>query len=380
MRSSTILVVAMGLALVLREARAAPSDAGRRALLEALSSDDRARIERAVAEIGDARDAEPDVAFAAARACEDKLEDPGRALALYDRITGEHPSARVAAAAARRAAALRELVGPHGESTAMARELAQLIARADAEPAEAVIRRGERLAETAWPGAPRAALWLADWLRRSGRPGDAAVRYGAVVVRWPERPEAREALRGAAGCALDEHDWSRAEALAARLPAVEPADRGIRDELLAAAARGRRRERWYVGAWLALAGALAALIGSLVEAALRSPKGTRRAALRPPIEVAYLAPVAAVLIGVAFTAHRLIAPAVAAISAGGVALSWVSGAALEQLRVGGRARRLRAVGHIAACVVGVAALAYIALTRDNLIDALIETVRFGPDV
>jgi hypothetical protein len=149
--------------------------------------------------------------------------------------------------------------------------------------------------------------------------------------------------------------------------------------VLAAAASGRRRARWYVGAWLALAGTLAALIGSLVEAALRSPPGRRRAVLRPPIEVAYLAPVAAVLIGVAFTAHRLIAPAVAAISAGGVALSWLSGAALEQLRVDGRARRLRTVGHIAACVVAVAALAYIALTRDGLIDALIETVRFGPD-
>jgi len=242
-----------------------------------------------------------------------------------------------------------------------------------------VIRQGERLAEAAWPGAPRAALWLADWLRRSGRPGEAAARYGAVVARWPGRPEAREALRGAAGCALDEHDWARAEALAARLPAVEAAERGIRDEVLAAAASGRRRARWYVGAWLALAGTLAALIGSLVEAALRSPPGRRRAVLRPPIEVAYLAPIAAVLIGVAFTAHRLIAPAVAAISAGGVALSWLSGAALEQLRVDGRARRLRTVGHIAACVIAVAALAYIALTRDGLVDALIETVRFGPD-
>jgi len=379
MRSSIIIAVALAIALPV--GHAAPRDAAPRdAVLEALSSGDRGRIEQAVAVIGDARDADPDVLFAAARACEDKLEDPGGALALYDRITGEHPSARVATAAARRAAVLRELVGPHGETAAMARELAQLIARADAEPAEAVVRSGDRLAEAAWPGAPRAALWLADWLRRSGRPGDAAARYEAVVARWPERPEAREALRGGAGCALDEHDWSRAEVLAARLPAVEPADRGIRDELLAAAARGRRRDRWYVAAWLGLAGALVALLGSLIEAVLRSPPGTRRAGLRPPIEVAYLGPVAAVLIGVAVTAHRLIAPAVAMISIGGVALSWVSGAALEQLRSTGRGRRLRSVGHIVACLAGVAALAYIALTRDNLVDALVETVRFGPDV
>jgi hypothetical protein len=351
----------------------------RAAVLDALSSEDRGRIERAVAAVATPGDADPDVLFAAARACEDKLGDPGRAVALYDRIAGEHPSARVAASAARRAAALRALIGPHGETAALAGELAQLIAHADAEPAGDVIRRGDQLAGAAWPGAPRAALWLADWMRRSGRLADAGARYAAIVSRWPAASEARDALRGGAGCALDGHDWSLAEALAARLPTAEPADRIVRDDLLAAAARGRRRARWHLAAQLAIAGALAALLGSLAEAILRSPPGTRRRALRPPIEVAYLAPVAAVLIGVAFTAHRLIAPAVALISAGGAALTWLSGSVLEQLRATGRPHRLRAVGHMLACLIGVAALAYIALTRDNLLDALIETVRFGPE-
>ena len=351
----------------------------RAAVLDALSSEDRGRIERAVAAVAAPGDADPDVLFAAARACEDKLGDPGRAVALYDRIAGEHPSARVAAAAARRATALRALIGPHGETAALAGELAQLIAHADAGPAGDVIRRGDQLAGAAWPGAPRAALWLADWMRRSGRLADAGARYAAIAARWPAAPEARDALRGGAGCALDAHDWPLAEALAARLPAAEPADRIVRDELLAAAARGRRRARWYLAAQLAIAGAIAALLGSLAEAILRSPPGTRRRALRPPIEVAYLAPVAAVLIGVAFTAHRLIAPAVALISAGGVALTWLSGSALEQLRATGRPHRLRAAGHMLACLAGVAALAYIALTRDNLLDALLETVRFGPE-
>ncbi|HMG22333.1 MAG TPA: hypothetical protein VK607_13470 [Kofleriaceae bacterium] len=360
--------------------RPAEAAAARTALLDALSSDDRGRIERAVAAIAEPRGgADPDVMFAAARACEDTLGDPGRALALYDRIAAEHPSARVATAAVRRAAALRELVGPRGETAALARELAQLIAHADAEPADAVIRRGDQLAAAAWPGAPRAALWLGDWLRRAGRLGDAEARYATVEARWPRSPEARDALRGRAGCALDAHDWSRAEALAARLPAVEPADRIVRDDLLADAARGRRRAGWYLAAWLALAAAFAALAGSLTEAVLRTPRGARRGALRPPIEVGFLAPVAAVLVGVAFTAHRLIAPAVAEISAGGVALAWLSGAALERLRAAGRPRRLRATGHIVACLAGVAALGYIAVTRDGLLEALIETVRFGPE-
>jgi len=362
-----------------REAPGSTGPEARAALLEALSSEDRGRIERAVAVVAAPGDADPDVLFAAARACEDRLDDPARAVALYDRITGEHPSARVAAAATRRAAALRALTGPHGETAVLARDLAQLIARADAAPADEVIRRGDALAAAAWPGAPRAGLWLADWLRRSGRLAEARARYAAIVSRWPAAPEAREARRGEAGCAIDARDWPRAEALAGQLPAAEPADRIVRDDLLAAAARGRRLARWYLAARLAIAGALAALLASLAEAILRSPPGTRRAALRPPIEVAYLAPVAAVLVGVAFTAHRLIAPAVAMISAGGVALTWLSGSALEQLRATGRPRRLRAAGHVLACLAGVAALAYIALVRDNLLDALIETVRFGPE-
>ncbi|TMQ15153.1 MAG: hypothetical protein E6J91_13860 [Deltaproteobacteria bacterium] len=384
-----VILLAIGLAGIPSYAQAgsnpsppvAPTS-GRAALLDALSSDDRGRIERAVAAVMGAprSDGDPDVLFAAARACEDKLDDPGRAVALYDRITADHPSARVAASAARRAAALRELIGPHGETAALAQELAQLIARADAEPAEAVIRRGDRLAAAAWPGAPRAALWLADWLRRAGQLAEADARYAAITARWPTLPQARDALRGAVGSALDAHDWSRAEALAARLSIAEPADRIVRDDLLAAAARGRRRGRWYAAAWLAIAAAFAGLLASLAEAILRSPPGTRRSALRPPIEVAFLAPVAIVLTGIAFTAHRLIAPAVATICAGGVALTWLSGATLERLRARGRPRRLRAVAHVIACLAGVVALAYVALTRDNLIDALVETVRFGPDV
>jgi hypothetical protein len=251
------------------------------AWLDALVTGDLAAIERAITAIAalPPGDADPDVVFAAARACEDKLFDPGRAVALYDRVVADHPTARAAAAAVRRAATLREQIGPggpDGPGAALAAELAQLVARADAQPAEAVIERAERLAAAAWPGAPTAALWLADWLRRTGRFDAAQTRYAAVIARWPETDHAHAALRGAAGCALDARRWSLAEDLAGRLPAATPADRALRDDLLAAAARGRLRARWYVVARLALLGVLAALLGSLVEAALRGPPGTRR--------------------------------------------------------------------------------------------------------
>src|SRR4029079_1326577 len=139
------------------------------------------------------------------------------------------------------------------------------------------------------------------------------------------------------------------------------------------------RSRWYMAAWVAIAGAFAALIASLADAVRRRPPGARRAALRPPVEVVFLAPVAAVLVGGAFTAHPLIAPAVAAIAAGGLALSWLSGAALEALRAGGRGHTARSVAQVAVCLIGVAGVVYVALTRQDLLDTVIETVRFGPE-
>jgi hypothetical protein len=349
--------------------------------LEALGSDDAAQVERAVAAIAamPPQEADPDALFAAARACEDKLLDPGRAVALYERVVAEHPAARMATMAARRLAALRDLVGPHGESAAEAAELARLIATTDALPVDTVIARGQGLADRAWPGAPAAALWLAEWLRRTRRLALAQEQYAAVVARWPGRPEAEAALRGGAGCALEARNWALAEALASRLPATDAAVRGVRDDLLAAAARGQRRSRWYIAAWVAIAAAFAALLGSLAEAIARAPHGGRGALLRPPIEVMYFGPVALVLVGVAFTAHGLIAPAVAVISGGGLALSWLSGATLEALRAAERPRRFRGIAHVVICLVGVASLAYIALTRDDLIDTVIETVRFGPE-
>jgi hypothetical protein len=365
--------------------RAASSVAGPAAasgdLVSRLGSGDLGEVERAVAAIAElsAGRADPDVVFAAARACEDKLLDPGRALAIYQRIVADHPDARVAIAAARRAAVLRALVGPHGEAAALARELAQLIARADAEPADRVIQTGDALAAAGWPGAPQAALWLADWLRRTGRLGDAQARYAALVARWPALPQGQAALRGGAGTALDARDWALAERLAHQLADADPALRAARDELLAAAALGRRRDRHLLWAWLAIAAAFAAALGSLAESIARGPPGRRWSALRPPIEVAFLGPVAAVLIGVAFTAHRLIAPAVATIAAGGLALAWLSGAALERLRATGRSAPLRSAGHVLACLTGIAGLVYVALTHGGLLDMLIETVRFGPE-
>ena len=348
-------------------------------LVERLGDGDRAVVERTVAAIEGAPAGAPDLDYAlfrAGQACEDTLADPARALALYERLVRELPSAGLAIAAGRRIEQLRGRIGAGGEHAREAAELAALIAGADRIPPEEIDRRSRALANTAWPGAPEAALWHAEWLRRSRRFAEADSWYAGIAARWAGTPHAITALRGRAGAALDAHDWARAAELARELPVAEPADRVLRDELLDGAAIGRRRARWYVIAWLAAAGALAGLLASFAEALHRTPAPRR---VRPPIELLFLAPIAAVLVGVALTTHEMIAPAVTILSIGGLVLAGLSGATLDLLRARGRPLRRRAVLHVALSIAAVVALLYIVLMRDGLLDLVIETVRFGPE-
>jgi len=343
-------------------------------LLAGLETDDPVALANAITAIERAPTTPglADVLFAAGRACEDRLHDPARALAIYERIVRELPDAGITIAAGRR---ITQLAGVR-EHAQEAGELAQLVANADRLPRDEVVKRADALIAAPWPGAADAALWLADWLCRTSRFADAQPRYAQLLARWPGTQQSYLAQRNAAGCAIEAKDWARAEQLAAQLPALDEVDRAVRDDLLEAAARGRRREHLYTASWIGLLLAIGVLLASLADATLRG--GRRRPALRPPIEVMFLAPVAAVVVAASFTAHRAIAPAVLRISVVGLALAWLSGAALDLLRVRGRAMRARSLVHVAACAIGVLAIGYIAMTRDGLLDMLAETVKFGP--
>jgi tetratricopeptide (TPR) repeat protein len=343
-------------------------------LLAGLETEDRTALSEAITAIEHAptTPALADVLFAAGRACEDRLHDPARALTLYERIVREVPDAGISIAAGRRITQLQG-VRDHGPEAA---DLADLVANADRLPRDDVERRAAALIAANWPGAADAALWLADWQCRTTRFAAAQTHYAEVLARWPYTEQSRLALRNAAGCAIDARDWALAEQLARRLPALDPIEAAVKDDLLDAAARGRRRDHLYTASWLGLAVAIVVLLASFVEAALRG--GRRRPALRPPVEVMFLAPVAAVIVAASFTAHRAIAPAVLRISLVGLALAWLSGATLDLLRSRNRAVRMRALVHVAACAIGVLAIGYIAMTHDGLLDMLAETVRFGP--
>jgi hypothetical protein len=353
----------LGVIVVVLIARAAHAD-----LAGDLATDDPKALDAAVHAVETAP-ADADALYAAGRAVEDKLVDPARALALYERLLREKPDARAAEAAERRAIILRAELGPGDAYRTQATAFAALVAAADRTPD--VVTRAEALAAQDWPGAPATMLWLAEWQRRRGDFVGAEAHYAAVATRWPAAREAVIARRGEAGAAVDTRRWDHAAALVAALPVAEEADRLMKRELERAIRRGRLRERLYLAAWVGLVLALLGLIASFAHAAIRAG----RVSAKPPIEVIYGAPIAAVLIAASFTAHRAIGPAVTKISVIGLVLAWLSGGALEL--AGGR---LRAVLHVVACVLGVVAVAYLALTSDGLLDLLVETVRFGPDV
>lgn len=341
---------------------------------------DRAAIERAVVAIERGPAGTPNLDYAlfrAGQACEDTLADPARGLALYERLVRELPDAGIAIAAGRRIELLRGQVGAGGQHAREAAELARLIAEADQLAPAELDRRARSLTEVDWSGASDAVLWHAEWLRRGKRFVEADARFAEVVARWPGTPQANDALRGGAGAANDAGDWARAEELARRIPEGDPADRVMSEELLATAAAGRRRDLWYIIAWLAVVAALAGLGASFADALRRAPPPRR---VRLPSELIFLAPVAAVMIGVALTTHETIAPAVTIVSAGGLLLAGVSGATLDLLRAAGRPMRRRAVLHVGICFVAVVALLFIALVRDHLLELVIETVRFGPEL
>ena len=356
----------MGLLLAARIATA-------EGLSDGLATDDPKALAAAVSAI-EAAPPEPDALFGAARACEDRLLDPSRALAIYERILRELPEARVAQVAERRAAALRAEVGAHGEHAGDAASFAQLVAAADSLPAAELTARGDALGAKAWPGAADAVLFVADVLRRRGEYALAQVRYAEMAARFPSRLV--DALRGGAGNAIEAHDWGTAERLIRALPTGSEADLLIRDSLSSDMRAGRRSHRFYIASWIALLVSAAGLLGSLLEACVRG--GRRLPSLRPPGEVLFLAPVAFAMTLIAFTSRAVVTPAVVQISIIGVSSTWMSGMTLDVLRARGRGIRLRAVLQVLACAAAAVAIGYIAIVHSGIVELLAETVQAGP--
>jgi hypothetical protein len=315
--------------------------------------------------------------FTTARKCEMVASDPVTALALYQRIMRDYPDARAAVGAGFKINELSGLVGPTGEGADAARRFAALKARASKAVDDAALAEADALARTAWPGAGEVALWRAERLRDLGRHGPAAAAFEDVIARFPGTPLARRAAVGAAAVAIAANRFDDARERIAALPVDEPSDQAVRDELAERLETRQLRIAWYVRAWIVLIAGFVLLVGSLAHAT-RSLRGALRA-LRPPPEVVYALPVIAILIATAMTTFVQIIPPVVMISIGGLVLAWLSGAGLVAARRAGRPMRARAIAHAAITALSVAALVYIAVTRGDLLDLIVETVRFGPE-
>jgi tetratricopeptide (TPR) repeat protein len=135
-------------------------------------------------------------------------------------------------------------------------------------------------------------------------------------------------------------------------------------------------ESWEVLRWISLA--ILIVLGVVAAVVLRRRRMPLRQLARPPVEVIYFVPIAAVVGAIASTGNPLVAKAVIWIFVGAALIAWVSGATLEA------ARRRAAIGvrHavIHAFVVGVAVLAavYLAIDHARLLDLVAETWRTGP--
>ena len=320
----------------------------------------------------------PEALFTAAELREEHLADPAAALALYKKIQAAYPDSRPALAAARRAAAIDKQIGHDQEGLEAQRRFTEIREGFPGRPEAESIAMTEALLREfpGWVGAPSVALWLAEVDLRAGRFESAMRRYAAVAERYPDSEARFDALLGAGDAALRLGRTGEAEGFYRMLePAGDPSRETLKREALGQLeqARGRQRLAWFAGI-LALAGVLA-LAGSLALAT-RSARLAAGALWPPPTEVVYLAPVAAVLSAAAFTGYAGLGPAVTCISLAGIATAWLSGAGLAA-RPGRRA--VAPLVHALVAAIVVLGVTYMALLRFQLLDAVLETLRYGPE-
>jgi TolA-binding protein len=318
-----------------------------------------------------------DALFSAGQLYEERLGDPARAAELYRRLIDRYPDSRVSLAAERRLATLREALGPNAGGARALGEMNQILhGHPDRAPAESIAMMERLVADNPdWPGLPAALLWLGNAYDRAGRRADAEATFAGIADRWPADDRSFEALRRAAEVAAKSGRYDVAAGYVDRMdPGGDPGRaRSVRDTRRMVD-RERLRSRLYRASFAVLALVVVLLVGA-VRLTAGSWRATARSLARPPAQVAYMVPVALLLGASALTGHEEVAPAVFLILAGGVAIAWLHGAAVRPAR-----RRWLVVAPSLAAVAGVVAICYIAVHRTRLIDLIVSTVRFGPDV
>jgi tetratricopeptide (TPR) repeat protein len=305
--------------------------------------------------------------------------DYPRARQQLERLLADHPDSRLVRRAQARLDQMTRATGAGGEwSAAAARHDAILRAAADAEDPTPSIQALEALVRAS-PGYPRAhdaRIWIADSWLRQGDGARARAWYQDALAAAPDDGARFQAGKALGDARVTAGDLDGAAALYRQLRAAPGADRLALDEAEALLDQARTRVVGRTAAWIGLGGLLV-----LVVVVLRRDAGSwpaaARALVRPPVEVLYFAPVAALLIASGHAGNRIVARAVLWIVAVGVALAWLSGASLEA--AGRRPGPVRVVGHVLAAAIAIAAVGYLAVTKDRLLDMLVQTWQHGHD-
>jgi hypothetical protein len=224
-----------------------------------------------------------------------------------------------------------------------------------------------------WLGSARLSLGDREGMRRQFE----RLRRDHAGTVWVERSEL-----GMAEAAAQERDFGAALAWYARAseaqdPAVRELARISRTQVILL--QHRQRAAWAAQLFAGLV--LLWLLGSalrLERAALARGEPGRgpRQLLRAPAEARVLLPVLLVLALIALQQDPAARLAALEICAAGALLAWLSGARLRAL--GEPALRQRLL-HGALVLLALAALAYAAVWRGDLVGMLLETLRAGPD-
>jgi tetratricopeptide (TPR) repeat protein len=162
----------------------------------------------------------------------------------------------------------------------------------------------------------------------------------------------------------------------AALRTIAATDRPSLRDLDTELSTAERRQWMRRGAWAALA-----LLGGLAVFVLRRDLGSLRAvarrAVRPPIEVLFMLPIAGIVVGVAATGNPLVARAIITIVIAGIVIAWLSGVLVDVARETRRLSRRRLALHLLVVALAVAAVVFIAVERGSVVRLLVETWRGG---
>jgi tetratricopeptide (TPR) repeat protein len=305
--------------------------------------------------------------------------DYPRARRQLERLLAEHPGSRLVRRARARLEQITRATGAGGEWSAVAARHDELLrAAAGAEDPTPSIEALEALVRAS-PGYPRAhdaRIWIADSWLRQGDGARARPWYRDALAAAPDERARFQAGKALGDALVTAGDLDGAATTYRQLRAAPGADGLALDEAEALLAQARTRALGRTAAWIAL-GALLVLVVAALRRDAGSWRGAARALVRPPVEVLYFAPVAALLIAGGHAGNRIVARAVLWIVVVGAALAWLSGASLDA--AGRRPGAARIVGHVLAAAIAIAAVGYLAVTKDRLLDMLVQTWQHGHD-